>query len=244
MIVYVNGDSHSAGAEAVNPHCFAEDDPLYWALGRQAHPDNLRASYGCELSNLMGAILECDAESASSNDRILRTTNQYLEQSNPKPDLVIIGWSTWEREEWFHDGVTYQVTAGGTDQVPNDLKQKYKEWVIKQNEPDVYNQKLIDIHNRIWDLHNSLDNQKIPHLFFNTYSDFENIKNLVHLGTKEYNWDDCYINPYDRAYTYYEWCLTNGFKTVSPKSYHFGADAHCAWAEFLYQNIVQKQLTS
>ena len=26
MILYVNGDSHTAAAEAVNPHCFAEDD--------------------------------------------------------------------------------------------------------------------------------------------------------------------------------------------------------------------------
>jgi len=26
MILYVNGDSHTAAAEAVNPHAFAEDD--------------------------------------------------------------------------------------------------------------------------------------------------------------------------------------------------------------------------
>ena len=78
MIVYVNGDSHSAGGEAVNPYCFANDDPLYWALGRQPHPDNLRVSYGCELANMLYAVLECDAESSASNDRILRTTHEYL----------------------------------------------------------------------------------------------------------------------------------------------------------------------
>jgi hypothetical protein len=45
LILYVNGDSHSAGAEAVNDFCFANDDPLYYALGRIPHPDNERVSY-------------------------------------------------------------------------------------------------------------------------------------------------------------------------------------------------------
>ena len=94
MLVYINGDSHSAGAEAVNPHCFAEDDYLYRGLGRRPHPDNLQVSYGCHLANMLGAVLHCDAESASSNSRIIRTTGQYL-KNNPKPDLVVIGWSTW-----------------------------------------------------------------------------------------------------------------------------------------------------
>ena len=248
MIIYVNGDSHSAGAEAVNNHAFAMDDPLYWALGREPHPDNLRASYGCELANHMGAILECDAESAASNDRIFRTTWNYLQgvQGIPttKPDYVVIGWTTWEREEWTHNGVYYQVTASGTDQVPKDLHQKYKEWVIEQSNRDVINYKIHNAHSRIWALHNDLNNRDIPHLFFNTYSDFSHIKNLGYLGAEEMDWEGCYLDPYNRAGTYYEWCLANGFKTVNPNSYHFGADAHAAWGEYLYQTIVQKTLTN
>lgn len=248
MILYVNGDSHSAGAEAVNPYCFAEDDPLYYGLGRQPHPDNLRASYGCELANMMGAILECDAESAASNDRIIRTTWNHLQgvQNVPvdRPDYLIIGWSTWEREEWSYEGTYYQVTAGGTDTVPKELENKYKEWVIKQSDPEVINQKIVDIHNRIWKLHQDLTQRKIPHLFFNTYSDFSTIKNFSHLGTEEYDWGSSYVDPYSRSGTYYEWCLANGFKTARPNSYHFGADAHCAWAEFLYRSIVTNILTT
>ena len=111
MILYVNGDSHSAGAEAINSHCFAEDDPLFHALGRIPHPDNERVSYGCLLANALYAVLVCDAESGSSNDRIIRTTQEYLKTE--KPDAVIIGWSTWEREEWLHDGQYWQINAGG-----------------------------------------------------------------------------------------------------------------------------------
>ena len=41
MILYVNGDSHTAAAEAVNAHAFAEDDPNLGYLHRLPHPDNL-----------------------------------------------------------------------------------------------------------------------------------------------------------------------------------------------------------
>ena len=78
MILYVNGDSHSAAAEAVNSYCFANDDPLYYALGRRPHPDNERVSYGCNIANELNAILHCDAESASSNTRIIRTTKDCI----------------------------------------------------------------------------------------------------------------------------------------------------------------------
>ena len=248
MILYVNGDSHSAGAEAVNTYAFANDDPLYWALGRQPHPDNLRASYGCELANLMGAILECDAESAASNDRVFRTTWNHLQgiQNTPvaRPDYVVIGWTTWEREEWLHEGTYYQVTASGTDQVPKELHTRYKKWVIEQSNPEVINNKIVAVHERIRILHQDLNSKKIPHLFFNTYSDFGHIKNLGYLGAEEIDWDGSYIDPYNTKGTYYEWCLANGFKTVNPNSYHFGYDAHCAWGNHLYQILVQKTLTN
>lgn len=246
MILYVNGDSHSAGAEAVNPHCFAEDDYLYRSLGRIPHPDNIQVSYGCELANMLGAILHCDAESASSNERITRTIDEYIDE-NPKPDLVIIGWSTWEREEWLFDNTYFQVTASGTDSVPAALHEKYKAWVLEQGNTtrDI---KMIQWHETIYKLHDWLDYKQVPHLFFNTYTDFSAIrKGHVQSGIEcpaEFNWNGSYIEPYDSAYTYYNWLIANGFKTVRPDSYHFGPDGHRAWATFLYQNYVQKLLTS
>ncbi len=124
MLLYVNGDSHSAGAEAVNPFCFACDDSKYRNLGRKPHPDNLAVSYGNIISNSIRSTLICDAESASSNTRIIRTTRDFLLHN--RPDLIIVGWATWEREEWYHNGTHYQVTAGGTDLVPNELLDQYK----------------------------------------------------------------------------------------------------------------------
>lgn len=253
MIVYVNGDSHSAGAEIANPHCFAQDDPLYWALGRQPHPDNLKLSYGCLIANELGAILTCDAESAASNDRIMRTTWPRIESVQggfvqEKPDLVIIGWSTWEREEWLHNNIHYQVTASGTDTVPRELQQRYREWVVDQTHV-TRERKLLGWHDQIWRLHQALENKNIPHIFFNTYSDFANIRSrqittdTTKVVPNEHDWGLNYVGPYDSNLTYYNWCIQKGFKTVNGNSYHFGADAHQAWAEFLMQYYVQILLT-
>ena len=221
MILYVNGDSHSAGAEAVNTFCFAEDDPLYYALGRQPHPDNIKASYGCEIANQLYAILHVDAESASSNDRIIRTTREYLKETTP--DLVIIGWSSWEREEWLYDGIYWQINAGGIgEDWPTTIKDRYKQWITSVN----YQQKQQEIHAKIWQLHTDLG--QIPHLFFNCFNSFT---------CAPLNWGLSYINPYDPAYTYSNWLTTKGYKTVAKGNYHFGEDAHRAWAEFLIPHL-------
>ena len=229
MILYVNGVSHCAGAEAVNSHAFAEDDPLYYNLGRRPHPDNERASYGCSLANTVGAILHCDAESASSNDRIIRTTYNYLQEHTP--DLIIIGWGTWEREEWLYKGTYYQVTASGTDSVPDELKQRYKEWVSTR----ILDSELSDqAQIKIWQLHETLDSKHIPHVFFNTFS-------CLHSQDHK-DWNGSYLAPYDQTQTYHDWCIAQGFKPNS--GYHFGPNAHDAWAirltNFINERIITK----
>ena len=80
MILYTNGDSHTAAAECVNNHAFAEDDPRYFMMGRAPHPENLERSWSKLLSQRLSCGLKCQAESASSNDRIMRTTRQWLEK--------------------------------------------------------------------------------------------------------------------------------------------------------------------
>lgn len=224
MILYVNGDSHSAGAEAVNSYCFAEDDPFYYALGRIPHPDNERASYGCNIANELFAILHCDAESASSNSRIIRTTREYIK--NNKPDAVIIGWSTWEREEWLHDDTYWQINAGGVgSDWPDAVKEKYTHYVANLD----WNKATQQAHNQIHELHTELSDLKIPHLFFNTYNDFRTQDPL--------EWHDSYIGPYNPDMTYYKWLSDQGFE--SNQSYHFRADAHRKWAEFLLPRLTR-----
>lgn len=235
MILYVNGDSHSAAAEAVNPHAFAADDPLYWGLGRQPHPDNLRVSYGCELANYLDAILVCDAESAASNTRIMRTTRQWL-LDNPtayKDMLMVIQWSTWERQEWLIDDVYYQVNGSGIDIVPESHQQRYKEYIANID----YGKTVVDAHAAIWDFHQELKLLGVNHIFFNGNSSFHGL-----LSDSQKDWGTSYIKPYDNLGTYNWWLRNNGFETVNPDSWHFGDDAHSAWAKYMLQYIVDNKL--
>jgi hypothetical protein len=233
VILYVNGDSHTAAAEAVNPHAFAEDDPLYWGLGRQPHPDNLRASYGCELANQLGAILVCDAESAASNARIMRTTRHWLLE-NPtayRDGLVIIQWSTWERQEWLINGTYYQVNASGVDVVPESHQQQYKEYIAGINWYNV----CVDAHEDIWNFHQELKLLGVKHIFFNGNHSFQGMQS-------QKDWGTSYIKPYDAAGTYHGWLRNNGFETVNPNSWHFGEDAHSAWAKYMLQYIIDNHI--
>jgi hypothetical protein len=226
LILYVNGDSHTAGAEAINSHAFAEDDPLYHALGKVPHPDNEKVSYGCLLANAFFAILHCDAESGSSNDRIIRTTQDYIKTE--KPDAVVIGWSTWEREEFLIDDYYYQFSAGRRiSDWPKHVEQEYKSWVIGAN-PIA---KAKEQHDKIHAFHMELVNQNIPHLFFNSFHSFN------HSSITPVDWSNSYIDPYNDLGTYYHWLKAHGYNTVNPNSYHFGADAHRAWAEFLLPHL-------
>jgi hypothetical protein len=246
-LLYVNGDSHAAAAEAVVPHAWAKDDGLFWGLDRKPHPDNERVSFGCELANWLGAVLYLDAQSGGSNPRIIRTTKEWISNNSNILDdtVVLIQWSTWERQEWFHDNIWWQVNASGVDHVPNELQQQYKQFVANVDWVDCTRK----AHETIWQFHCYLKDLEIPHLFFNANSHFampyRNENNLTVPVISELNqkdWGTSYISPYSAEMTYSSVLKNNGFATVSPDSYHFGADAHCFWGKYLLNYMKQHNL--
>jgi hypothetical protein len=210
MLLYVNGDSHSAGHDAGGPDF----------------------SFGKHLAKHYRAEYKCDAMAGACNERIIRTTQEYLKENIP--DLVVIGWSTWEREEWTWQGETFNITASGTDMVPDPLVEKYKKWVIQSSEPAVQHYKEDKNHYEIWQLHTELKERKIKHLFFNCYSYFHYVN--THNKPK-FNWGNNYIDPYAREMTYYFWLEGHGYRPINPRFYHYGPDAHKAWAKFLIPHI-------
>jgi len=235
MILYVNGDSHTAAAEAVNPHAFAEDDGDLFYMGRAPHPANLAVSWGRILSGLIKATFKCDAESASSNQRILRTTEQWLTDTSydPREMLVIIQWSTWERQEWLIDGTYYQINASGQDSVPLEYQDRYRNFIASVD----WNECARYWHDVIWNLHLRLRDRRIRHIFFNGNSHFGSIE-----PERRFDWGHCYFGPYDAAQTYDQWLKNNGHDTVAPNSYHFGRSAHAAWARFMLQYVISHKL--
>ena len=232
MILYTNGDSHTAAAECVNNYAFAEDDAKYLTMGRAPHPENLAHSWGKLLSNRLSCGFACDAESASSNARIIRTTKQWIEKFNHElyRTFMIIQWSTWEREEWLIDDVLYQINASGTDDVPDSHKDQYKKYVSNVN----WQQKTRDAHEEIWNFHQELESLGVKHVFFNGNNDFSKIE-------IQKDWGTSYIGPYDPASTY-DAIVSKKCDTVSPISYHYGVDGHRVWAQYLTKYIVEHKL--
>jgi hypothetical protein len=231
MKLYVNGDSHAAAAEAVNPYAFAEDDGRYFYLGRAPHPDNAAVGWPTTLGKIIKAVVHNDSESASSNSRILRTTRSWLAANQRwwPETVVVIGWSTWERQEWLIDYTWYQINASGIDHVPDSYQERYREFVSTVDWQDCTQKQ----HSEIWQFHQELENNNIKHIFFNGNNHFGSIPH-----EDQHEWNNCYIKPYEPNSTYDQWLKSHGYRTVSSDSWHFGADAHAAWARVvLYYGI-------
>jgi hypothetical protein len=243
MILYANGCSHTAAAEAVVPDAFAVDDGKN-GIDRRPHPLNLAASWCTHLARDLGMALHCDAESASSNDRIIRTTREWI-ANNPdqlQNVFMVIQWSTWERKEWLHEGTWYQVNTSGADWVPAVLRQRYKQFVIDVDWDDTTAQ----AHEQIWEFRNQLQDLKIPHLFYNGYSTFYHVHNSMSwtqcYAINRQDWGSNYIEPYNKHGSYYEILQQNGH--VPTKWYHFDAKGHCFWAKYVLQYINEHNLVT
>jgi len=235
MILFVNGCSHTAAAEAVNPHAFAEDDPDLWLLGRRPHPDNERVSWGYRLAGYLGSASVNLSESASSNTRIMRTSRAWIDQQEHllSDVFVIIQWSTWEREEWILDGETYQVNASGLDHVPETYRDRYQQWIVDLD----WHKCQQHWHQEIWNWHLELQNLGVRHLFFNGNNDFVDIPNSA-----RFDWGNAYIDPYRSDRTFDSILRQNGYQTVNPQSWHFGAGAHDYWARFVLQHVNKQEV--
>ena len=228
MILYVNGCSHSAAAEAAVPYAWSCDDGNRWGTGTEPHPANLAVSYGKHLADALGAELVCQASSGGSNDRVIRTTQDWI-RLNPNKladTVMILQWTTWEREEWWHDGTWYQVNASGADTVPTELAERYKNYIVDID----WTVKTNDAHNKIWNMHLYLKELGIKHLFFSGHSTFSDIQN-------QQDWGTSYVFPYSREHSYHNWLKNNGGVYANAASYHFDANSHRLWANFMLQYI-------
>lgn len=238
MLLYANGDSHTAAAEAINTLGFACDDPRFQDLGLSPHPDNARVSWCQVLANDLSIECVNQSQAASSNTRIRRVTREWISNfSGDRRDLlVILQWSTWERQEWWHDRWGWaQVTASGTDTVPREMRDRYREYVASVD----WNKCTQEEHAQIWDFHVWLKDLGIRHVFFNGNTDFSIIGNPRYRGMdqKQQDWGNSYIGPYDPKFTYNQWLRDHGHKTVNVDSWHFGPEAHRNWAGFVLQYI-------
>lgn len=212
MILYVNGDSNSNGCEC----------------------KNIEQSWPVLLSNKLNATLVNKATSGCSNARIIRTASNALAHTD-RNTFVIIGWTSWEREEWLHQSQYYDVNSGGHNGLPDELHERYKQWVTEQG-PDQQSIKSRNMHEQIHRLHRSLKDRRIPHLFFNALMPFQH--NLLDPVHKE--WGKNYLGPYDNDWSYYWYLKNHGWKHTD--NHHYTDDAQQVWADVLYNYLLESKL--
>lgn len=206
-MIYFNGDSHTNG-----------------------YGVELNQRYSHHVATYFNHASENHSQGGASNQRILRTTREYLQTQ--RPDLIVIGWTTWEREEWTFNNQFYNVNSSGYDALPAELEEEYRLWVSKQNE-DSLKIKSDYWHNEIWKFHQELSDKSINHVFFNCMYNFFDVDN-------QHNWNHSFIGPYDNNMSYYWYLQSHGYTT--DHLYHYKSDGHKQWATVLIDFIESNKL--
>lgn len=211
MILYVNGDSNCCGTELKDP----------------------TKSWPHLLANMLGAQLINDSRAGASNTRILRLTNDFLSDLQAKDVLVIVGTTSWEREEWTHDGQFYNVNSSTKPQIlPEKLRDKFRQWVMDQND-HVRALKSNGFHEQFFQLHQRLESSNIKHVFFNGFNPFMDGTDFKSFDKAD--WNKNFLDPYGMEYCYYWYLKNQGHEPTA--GFHHLEDAQAKWAEFLYQYL-------
>jgi hypothetical protein len=224
MKYFVMGDSNLIGANT---------DPSHINYGPD--PDNFMNIIGRNLD----IEFECWAKNGASNDHIIRMTEEWIANTpgNPKEKFVLIGWSTWEREEHKISEKYYDIDAWSIYNAfwnPPELN-PFAESLKQRVESDPY---YMDSCSRAWAerIHNYakfLENRGIKYFFWNAYM------TLLRPPTSEnFQFDHRYVLPYEDCFNQYFWLKR--VRNHPPKAddpYHFDQEGHRMWAEFLTQYI-------
>ena len=224
MKIFFNGDSHTNGAELIDP---------------------LNETYSYRLAKLLNAdIVGNPAKSGVSNDRILRTTEDFIRECETYPDLIVIGWSEPLRFDWFYNE-QYRTSRS--------LEDGFSIEEAKQHDPIRY-EYLVDVlrndlgyahhvyqQNQMYNLHEKLNYLKIPHLFFNAHMSFDYCLKrtqlfLPYLRHHQFNWDNSFWNPYHETDgCFLTWGKNRNYKATEHD--HLESNAHLEFSQVLFNHI-------
>jgi hypothetical protein len=220
MHILFTGDSNTAGEEL----------------------NNYEDSMAAVISRHLGATHTNLGITGEGNDYIYQSTIDYV-KNNPKPDLIIVGFTEVSREQWYLNGKLHSVLhLNGESLVssklqPGEFEEKFsrrqKIWENHIAHNGEWHRSVgIEWHNKMYNLHCMLKDQNIPHLFFHGFYCTQLFEQECQL-----DWNNSFFHPYDPAYPYVEWCLNNGFAEVTPGFRHFGSDAQLAYANMLINHL-------
>jgi hypothetical protein len=231
--MFVNGDSHTA-------EVYGDDSPTATEI--------LAKKYNCNYLNI--------ALPGGSNQRIIRTTIENLPNLDPKSTLIVIGWSSFERTEWYYKNQWHQICGDAQYPVNSELKELWQQHLDSWWSDDNHEcwRRQADQHHAIWMFHNLLSQLGYKFLFYQGCRTFffdgcpqQDMEFRLH-------WiDGIWVHdPYVRldadnqrhieSFSHY---VEQQGCTFTDDRAHFGKDAHQLWANYLDKHVGKKikQLT-
>jgi hypothetical protein len=221
ITMYVNGDSHTA-------QVYGEDGVTATEL--------LAKKYNCNYIN--------DALPGGSNQRIIRTTLERLSSLDPTNTLIIIGWSSFERTEWYYNDQWHQICGDAYYNVDSELKVLWKQHLSSWWSDDNHEcwRRQADQHNSIWVFHNLLHHLGYQTLFYQGCRTFffdgcpqqdQNFQLPWHTNVWVHN-PYVTLTPDNQRHieSFSHYVESQGYQHSDNRA-HYGKSAHQCWADYL-----------
>lgn len=227
--IFVNGDSHTARV---------------YGMGAVTATKQLADKHHCSYTNI--------ALPGGSNQRIIRTTLEHIKNLDPRSTLIIIGWSSFERTEWFFRDAWHQICGDTNYTIDPELDMLWRQHIDSWHQDDNHEcwRRQADQHHAIWTFHRLLHDLGFEFLFY------QGCRTFFFDGCPQQDqpfrlsWiDDVWAHdPYVQVTTdnqrivesFSHWAENQGYQHADSFA-HFGQDAHDGWAQYL-DSFVQKKL--
>jgi hypothetical protein len=241
-ILYVNGCSHSCGAEISY-------------VGSCRAPEDLTNSWAGQLASRFNLEHVNSAISGQDNLAILSSSIHsilnLLDRHPPEDILVVIGWSGFERDHFIYNDKLYRFVPGC------ETLSHFKEWpsivqtafynYISGTDPVNSTNKFSLIY---YAMTNFLKLHNIDYYYFNALHAINYpSKNLLHQVDEELptvklfdkmKFDPNYLEPMNWRMTYYDYMKSKYDGHIGGRNHHFLADAQTDWANIIADKIKHK----
>ena len=188
-----------------------------------------------EFARLMDQPFTCWGKNGASNYWIETHLDYFLaDKSFPTDTLLLIGWTSFEREEWPWLYNNISVCGGPDFGMPEPMKARFNQWKEKLT-GDYYRKMTQFWHDRIYDIHLDLRERGIRHLFWTTYNNFKEI-------TNQQEWHSSFFQPYEENGCMSRYLESNGITAIEHDQWHYGPEAHKMWATALYNHAQSNSL--
>lgn len=221
--LWVNGDSHTAGSYS---------------------PTNITNTFAKQIADHFDLAYTNIALPGGSNQRIIRTTVEALPTLNPTDTFLLIGWSSWERTEWYYNHQWHAISGDPGYNIPEFIQQRWQEnneyfqrhFVDRTAEQEIWRCGKEQEH-AIYTFHRLLHNLGYKFLFFLgcEYPFFQQEEAGGEINT-ELEWlpGTWAHDPYkETGFSHHSRYL--GFERDT--KWHYGQDAHDAWAQKLIPQV-------